>query len=337
MREDVPLATVTRGPLVESVHRGRFVFCDPSGEVLEAVGDPEVPVYPRSSAKPFQALPLLVSGAADRFGLGEEEIAVVCSSHSGEEAHVEAVRSVLRKAGLGEEDLGNGAHPPLYGPAAEALARSRERPRPVHGNCSGKHAGMLALCVHRGWDVAGYKELEHPVQRGVRAVLARVCGVPEGDLSPARDNCGVQTFALPLRALATGFARLATGEGLCGGIAEAARRVREAMMHNPYLVAGTGRFDTDLMRGAPLVAKSGAEGVFACGSPEGGWGFALKVSDGAKRAVGPAAAGALARRGVGVPPGLLSAPVHDLHGGVVGEVRPAFGDRGSGFGRSGAW
>ena len=321
--EDVPLAAVSRGDLTESIHRGRFVFCGPDGEVIEAGGDSEALVYPRSSAKPFQALPLLLSGAADAFGFTEEELAVVCASHSGEERHLAAVRSVLRKAGLGEEHLRNGAHPPLYLPAATALARSGEEPRPIHGNCSGKHAGMLALCAHEGWDLAEYRDPEHLVQRGVRRTLVRVCGVPEEELETARDNCGVPTFALPLRALATGFARLATGENLDGETARAAARVREAMTQNPYLVAGTGRFDTELMQAVPLLAKSGAEGVFACGSPEG-WGLAMKVSDGAGRAVGPAAAAALFRRGVEVPEELRATPVRDLHGGVVGKIRALF-------------
>jgi len=139
--EDAPLVAVRRGALVESVHRGRIAFCDPRGEVLDAVGDPGAYVYARSSAKPFQALPLVLSGAADAFGLSDEELAVACASHNAEAPHLAAVRSLLEKAGLVEDELQNGAHPPLYEPEAARLARSDEEPRTIHGNCSGKHAG----------------------------------------------------------------------------------------------------------------------------------------------------------------------------------------------------
>ena len=150
--EDVPLAAVRRGELVESVHRGRFAVYDPEGIVLEACGDPEAYVYLRSSAKPFQALPLILSGTADAFGLTDEELAVACASHNAEEPHLAAVRSILKKAGLDEDDLQSGAHPPMYGPEAAKLIRSGEEPRPIHSNCSGKHAGMLAVCVHEGYE-----------------------------------------------------------------------------------------------------------------------------------------------------------------------------------------
>src|ERR671920_2067593 len=159
---DVPLAAVTRGELVESVHRGRLAVFDPEGGELEALGDPEAYVYLRSSAKPFQALPLVLSGGADAFGLTSEELAVACASHNAEEPPLRAVRSILEKAGLSEDDLQNGAHPPLYAPAAMELACRGEEPEAIHGNCSGKHAGMLAVCVHEGWATSGYRNPGHP-------------------------------------------------------------------------------------------------------------------------------------------------------------------------------
>ncbi len=210
----------------------------------------------------------------------------------------------------------------MYAPAAAELARSGEKPRAIHGNCSGKHAGMLALCVHEGWPTAGYRGIDHPLQLAVLETLDRVCGLDRDEVLIAGDNCGVPTFALPLGNLATGFARLATGEGLPDDLALAAARIRDAMRAHPFMVGGTGRLDTELMDGTDLVTKMGAEAVFGAGSPEG-WGLALKVSDGGVRAVRPAAISALSRQGVqteGLEP--ATSPLRDLHGQEIGEVSP---------------
>lgn len=319
---DEPLAALWRGDLIESAHRGRAVFCDPAGNVLEATGDPEGYTYIRSSAKPFQALPLVVSGAADAFGLTDEEIAVVCASHSGEDHHLAVVRSVLEKAGLSEDYLQNGPHPPFHAPSAARLARSGEAPRAIHGNCSGKHAGMLALCIYEDWNLLDYREPDHPLQRAILNVISEVCALETDEILLGGDGCGVPAFAMPLKNLATGFARLATGEHLPDELAEGCRRVREAMRANPLTVAGTGRFDTRLMQDTDLLAKSGAEGIFACGSADGsedGWGMAIKISDGAGRAVEPAALSILSNRGFDLP---KTGPeeVKDLHGEVVGRI-----------------
>jgi L-asparaginase II len=286
------------------------------------VGDPEGYVYARSSAKPFQALPLVLSGTVDAFGLTDAELAVACASHNAEEPHLRAVRSILEKAGLSEDDLQNGAHPPLYAPAAMELACGGEEPRDIHGNCSGKHAGMLAVCVHEGWATGGYRNPGHPLQVWILEIVARVCGVEPDEILLGGDGCGVPSFGMPLENLATGFARLATG-ALPGDLAEAANKVRGAMREHPYMVGGTERFDTAVMRGTDLVCKSGAETVFGAGSPEG-WGLALKISDGGMRALHPAALAALSRRGVEVPGESGSFPVRDLHGEVVGESVPLF-------------
>ena len=320
--EDAPLVALRRGALVESVHRGRVAVCDPDGGVIEAVGDPGGYVYARSSAKPFQALPLVLSGAADALGLTGEELAVACASHNGEEPHLRAVRSILQKAGLSERDLQNGAHPPLYAPAALKLACSGEEPGAIHGNCSGKHAGMLAVCVQGGWTTGGYRHPDHPLQLWILEIVARVCGLQTDEILLGGDGCGLPTFGLPLKTLATGFARLATG-ALPDDLAEAAAKVRGAMREHPYMVAGTERFDTAVMRGTDLVCKSGAEMIFGAGSVEG-WGLALKISDGGERALRPAVLAALSRQGVEVPGEPESSPVHDLHGEVVGEKAPLF-------------
>jgi L-asparaginase II len=317
--EDAPLAAVTRGSLVESIHRGRFVVCDPDGNLLEAVGDPEAYIYARSSAKPFQALPLVLSGAADAFGLTDRELAVACASHNAQGPHLAAVRSILEKGGLTEDDLQSGAHPPLHESAADQLIRSGEGPRPIHGNCSGKHAGMLAVCVYEGYETVTYRDPANPLQRRILGLIAEVCSLREDELLVAGDNCGVPTFALPLRSFATGLARFATGNVIPDELAFAALRIGDAMQKHPFMVAGTGRFDTQLMDSTGLLVKGGAEAVLAVGSKEG-WGMALKISDGSRRAVRPAALAALGVMGVEVPEAVSS--VRALHGEKVGEIRP---------------
>src|SRR5919112_6250430 len=316
---DVPLAAVTRGELVESVHRGRLAVFDPEGGELEALGDPEAYVYLRSSAKPFQALPLVLSGAADAFGLTDEELTVACASHNAEEPHLAAVRSILEKAGLSEDDLQSGAHLPMYGPEAEKLIRNGEEPRAIHGNCSGKHAGMLAVCAHEGYETLTYRDPGHPLQRRILGLIAEVCNVGEDEVLVAGDNCGVPAFALPLRSFAKGLARIATGKALPDELALAALRIRDAVRQHPFMVAGTGRFDTELMASTDLLVKGGAEAVLAVGSQEG-WGMALKISDGAVRAVRPAALAALGSMAVEVPEAVSD--VRGLHGEKVGEIRP---------------
>jgi L-asparaginase II len=315
--QDVPLAAVTRGELVESVHRGRFAVFDPWGNALEAFGDPEAYVYLRSSAKPFQALPLILSGTADAFGLTDEELAVACASHNAEEPHLAAVRSILEKAGLSEDDLQSGAHPPIYAPADAKLIRNGEEPRPIHSNCSGKHSGMLAVCVHEGYETLDYRDPGHPLQRRILALIAAVCGVEEDEVLIAGDNCGVPAFALPLRSFATGLARIATGKELPDHLVDAALRIRDAMRAHPFLVAGTGRFDTEIMQRTHLLVKGGAEAVLAVGNPEG-WGMALKISDGSQRAVRPVALAALEHMGVRVGDG--NSIMRGLHGEDLGEI-----------------
>ncbi|MEJ7813936.1 MAG: asparaginase [Rubrobacter sp.] len=317
--EDAPLVAVGRGALVESVHRGRLAVCDPDGNVLEAAGDTEAYIYARSAAKPFQALPLVLSGAAEAFGLTDRELAVACASHNAEEPHLAAVRSILKKAGLTEDDLQSGAHLPLYEPEADGLIRNGEEPRPVHGNCSGKHAGMLAVCVHEGYETSTYRDPGHPLQRRILGLMAEVCGLREDEVLVAGDNCGVPAFALPLRSFATGLARVATGTALPEELAGAALRMRDAMREHPFMVAGTGRLDTDLMDSTNLLVKGGAEAVLAVGSQDG-WGIALKISDGAVRAVRPAALAVLGGMGVGVPEAVSN--VRGLHGETVGEIGP---------------
>lgn len=273
-------------------------------------------------------MPLALSGAADSLGLTDGELAVACGSHHGEPDHIEAVEGLLEKAGLTEADLDNGPHPPMHAPSARRMLRDGETPRKTSGNCSGKHAGMLAVCVKLGWPTEGYRGLDHPLQTWIREIVARMCNISPEELLVGGDGCGAPAFALPLKSFATGFSRLATGERLEDDFASAALRLSAAMRSSPFMVSGTEGFDTEVMRETGLVAKGGADGVWAAGTRrEGGWGFVLKISDGAQRAVRPASLAALAGRGVdlgGLRPGV---PVLDLHEAVVGAMEPVSRDR----------
>jgi L-asparaginase II len=291
--ENPVIAEVKRGPITESRHRGAWALCDAAGKLVTSGGDVHVPVYPRSATKIFQAIPMVESGAADAFGFIEEELSLACASHNGEAEHVRVARSMLAKAGMREEQLECGAHWPIRAEAAHALARAGGTPLAVHNNCSGKHAGMLALARKLGVDPQGYVEAAHPVQQQVANTLARYCEVEPARLPVAIDGCSVPTWAMPLSAMAAGFARLTQpGEA-------AAARLIAAVRSAPFMVAGTGRFDTRLMQAVPrLFIKVGAEGVYCGAIPHAGLGFALKCDDGATRAAEVAIAGLLAGAGV---------------------------------------
>lgn len=280
------LAEVTRGSTVESRHRGAVIVVDADGAVVLSLGDVERPVFPRSAVKALQALPLLESGAADRFGLTPAEIALAVASHSGEEAHAETSLAMLRKAGRDAGCLECGAHWPMGEAAARVLARAGREPTALNNNCSGKHAGFVCLSCGIDEDPAGYVKAGHKVQQAVRAALEEVTGAAHKAELSGTDGCSIPTYAVPLKALALGFARFGTGNGLGPRRAEAARRIREAVAANPFMVAGTGRFDTRFMGvfSARAFIKTGAEGVYCGALPELGYGIALKCDDGAGRA-----------------------------------------------------
>lgn len=275
-----------RRDLVESRHRVHAVVADGTGKVKRVWGDGSLACVARSSAKPFQALPLVADGAADRFGLTDEEIALCCGSHNSEEVHVEAVRSILAKVGVAEERLSCGSHPPLLEARRDELVAAGRSPTPVMSNCSGKHAGMLALAAFHGWPLAGYERLGHPVQERIGRELAVWLGRRSGELEWAIDGCGAPTFAVPLRELAVAAARLAAD----GGGADAPGRVVGAMTAHPYMVGGADRLCTRLMEAEErrLFVKDGAEAVYLAGDVRRGVGVALKVEDGSARAADPA-------------------------------------------------
>jgi L-asparaginase II len=279
------LVEVMRGALVESRHAGAIAVADAGGQLLLALGDVERPIYPRSAIKAMQALPLIESGAADALALSEDELAVACASHSGDRVHLEAVQSLLAKAGLDESYLACGAHWPISEDTTRELLQAGQRPRAIHNNCSGKHAGMLATAMHLGLDPRGYERPDHPVQVMIAGIISETCGTALDRSRMGIDGCSVPTFALPLAALARGFARLGTGEGLPPERASAARRLFHACFAEPVHVAGEGRFDAMVLRAmAPACfTKGGAEGVHCASLPALGLGIALKIDDGAKR------------------------------------------------------
>ena len=284
----VPLVRTVRSGLVESVHVGSIVVADADGRVLASLGDPDRVTFTRSCSKPLQAA---VSAAAMATTLPDDLLALACGSHNGEPAHVGGVRRILRRAGLG---VGALACPPDR-PSRGADAASVRRASPVFHNCSGKHAAMLLACMDAGWDASTYVAARHPLQRRVLEAIRRAT-----DVEPkiGVDGCGVPVHALPLRGVATLFARLSAPDRL-GPYAETAGRATAAMIAHPFLVAGTGRSDTAFMSAIPgLVTKVGAEGLHGATLLGSGIGVAVRIEDGADRAAAPALLEALVQAGL---------------------------------------
>ncbi|AEV17121.1 MAG: asparaginase [Thermus sp.] len=272
-----------RGELVENRHRVSLAIYGQEG-LLAYAGDPTRLSYLRSSAKPFQALALFLTGAAERFGLTEEEVALATASHDGTPRHVAVAARFLEKLALGPERLACGVHPPFSKEARKALEEAGQKPTPLHHNCSGKHAGMLAAALALGVPPEGYERPDHPVQLLNRRTLAELAG---GEPLWATDGCSVPTFALPLARAARAFYFLADPKKAPAAYREPLRRVGEAMRRHPELVAGPGSIDTLLMERLPLLAKRGADGYYGLALPEtprGPLGVALKVEDGSAQA-----------------------------------------------------
>jgi L-asparaginase II len=324
----VPMVELWRGGRCESVHAGHAVVADPQGRVVEGWGDPATVIYPRSSCKMVQALPLVESGAGA--ALTPAQLALACASHQGAAIHVAAVGRWLADLGLGEGDLRCGAHEPADRAERDRLIRAGEAPCQLHNNCSGKHAGFLTLSRHLK---AGpeYVEPDHPVQQAVRAAFEEVTGA----VSPGYgiDGCSAPNFACTLTGLARAMAVFAAaGEGDARG--RAMRRLTDAMMAHPEMVAGEGRACTILMRaaGGRAAVKTGAEGVFVAILPALRLGVAVKIADGAARAAEGAVAALLVRLGVlaADDPAALrytAGPIRNWRGIKTGETRlaPGFG------------
>ncbi len=283
------LVEALRGSAVESAHRGAIAVVDADGALYASLGEIDRPVFPRSAVKVLQALPLVASGAAERLGLTDAELALACASHNGEFRHADTAAGMLAKAGLDVDALECGTHWPYLDTTVHELAAAGRRPDALNNNCSGKHAGFLCLAcaLHgggsglRGW-ARGYVEPQHPVMREVTAALQAATGTDLAGAPRGIDGCSIPTFAIPLRALALAFARVGSGVGLSLEHARAAARLRRAVAAAPYMVAGSGRYDTRVMErlGERVFCKVGAEGVYCAALPGRGLGVAIKVDDG---------------------------------------------------------
>lgn len=281
------LAQVTRGPMVESVHRGSVAVTNGAGELLYWAGDPGLVTYMRSSAKPLQAMNVLLSGTDKLFGFTHKELAIMCASHYGEPMHKEVIQGILHKIGLPKEALKCGFQYSISAAYKEKQLQEHMVIDEMNSNCSGKHCGFLAACVQKGYSIGDYYLPEHPVQQEVLGIVARMSGVPADSILLGIDGCGVPVHGLPVQAMARSFARLTTPEDLSPEYASACRTIVTAMNEHPEMIAGTNGFCTEFLKhtGGRFAAKTGAEGVYCIGVKDLNMGIALKIEDGNGRAV----------------------------------------------------
>lgn len=327
------LVELTRGNLVESIHRGDLAVVNAEGKLLYSAGSPREKVtFIRSASKPIQAVPVVESGAADHYQFTQQELAIFCASHSAEEIHVNTVRRILQKIGLDESALQCGRHLPINREAAHELIRNNQKPTEVYSNCSGKHSGMLSLAQHMGWDVSNYLDVDHPVQQTMRQTIAKFANMASEDIEIGIDGCGVPVFGLSVYNMALAWARLAQPDQLGADTAAAARRLTAAMTAWPQMVAGTGRLCTALMThlNGRVVSKSGAQGVYCVGLLEHGIGITVKIEDGNGRATGPAIIETLRQMGLLDATDLENLKdqyqplIYNHRRDIVGETRTAF-------------
>lgn len=292
MTANPTLVEALRGGAVESTHRGAWAVVDADGDVVASAGDIDRPIFPRSAVKLLQALPLVESGAAERYGLNDEQLAIACASHNGEPRHVAVAASMLAAAGVDNAALECGAHWPYRDVVQREMAAAGQTPTALHNNCSGKHAGFVCLgCLLAGDAdkrafLSDYVKPEHPVMREVGDAIEAATGWRLADAPRGTDGCSIPTYAIPLRHLALAFARAGSGIGLREGRARAAKRLMAAVTAEPFMVGGSGRFDTRIIErlGERVFCKVGAEGVFCAAFPKAGLGVAVKMDDGASRA-----------------------------------------------------
>lgn len=325
--------SVYRGELLESTHAAHVAVVNNKGELLYYYGDPHRQTFARSSMKPFQAVPIIETGAADAFNLQPVDLSLNCASHSGEIFHRERVFDILKRINLPEEALQCGTHIPRDEESYKALIRAGKELTPVFSNCSGKHSGMLATAVHMNEDVDSYREIEHPVQQRILEVVADVCEYPKDKIGLSVDGCGVPVHRIPLDKVALGFAKLANAvTASTNERKKALERIRNAMMAHPEMVGGTDRFDTDIMHvyKGRLVSKAGAEAVQCIGDVETGIGIAIKVEDGGPRAVSVVAMEVLKQLGIGSMEQLeqlkayAEPPVENMRKDKIGVMVPTF-------------
>lgn len=326
------LIEVTRGDIVECIHRGDIVVSDSSGNIIATAGDSDKISYLRSAAKPLQALNVFTSGAYDHYRLTDREVAVTCSSHYAEEFHLKSVNSILKKIGLTKEHILSGTVTSLNPQYALELAWKNTELSPLYSDCSGKHAGMLAVCQHLGHDLQTYLEPDHPCQKGILRALADMCSVSEDDIQLGIDGCSAPVHAMKLHNMAIGFARLANPAKAPSPHQAGAEIIFNAMTRHPEMISGTGGFCTNLIgkTNKRLIGKIGAEGVYCIGLKDQDIGIAVKVENGNMAVLPPIAISILEQLDL-----LDSTELHDLNqyqimentndlGTVVGEIRPAF-------------
>lgn len=323
-RPNPVLMDVIRGDVVESEHRGRAVMMRSTGEQLWSVGNVDELTYPRSAIKAFQALPMVASGAAEEFGFSAAELALTCASHNGEAGHVKTLNGMLAKLDVTEADLECGLHWPMGQQATVDLAWDHHKPDARHNNCSGKHAGMLALARKHGWDHKGYVDPEHPVQRAIRDCIERCCDTELADSPVSPDGCTAPTWAMPLHRLALGFARFADPEQLPEEYRDAARQLYHAAVQEPFQVAGTNRYCSEVMQALEGRAflKVGAEGVYIAALPKFRVGIAVKVDSGSSVAAEVALSEILGHLGFSLEPRWRTPEIRNRNGIKTGENRP---------------
>lgn len=325
------LVEVTRGTMVESGHRAAVALVDVNGGVVLSAGDIDRPVYARSAIKSLQAIALVETGAAEAYDVSAAELAMACASHSGEQRHAETAEAWLKRIGCSVDDLECGPQLPSHESSMIALLAAGNLPTAAHNNCSGKHSGFLTLARHLGVPTKNYVKFEHPVQQRILGVLEGMTGLDLGSAPRGIDGCSIPVIGMPLGNIALAMARLGVPDDQPEPRQAACARIRAAVAEEPFMVAGSGRFDTLVMEqtGAKALIKTGAEGVY-CGSfPELGLGAAIKVEDGAGRAA-EILMGRLLRHldilseeAAAALGGVLRAPLHNRAGLTVGEVRPA--------------
>lgn len=335
-----PLVEVRRGAITESRHRGHVVVVEPDGNLVASLGAPETVTFLRSSAKPLQALPLLVSGAAEKFGFTDKEIALACASHNGESIHTEVAASMLEKIGLDPDALRCGVHEPYSLEVAAKLRQLGQSPNVLQNNCSGKHAGMLAVARHLGALIENYESPENPVQKAIADAVSQFSGVAVTNMAVAVDGCAAPIFGITMKAMALAYARLMSPPpSFDKATRDACERIVRVMSRYPELIGGSSdRLDTEIMKAAPgmLISKVGAEGVYTAGiKPSEAWprglGLALKIEDGDdKRARPTVVIESLRQLGVLKDESLEAVaryaffPVQNSRGDVVGEIRASF-------------
>ncbi|PJA27025.1 MAG: asparaginase [candidate division Zixibacteria bacterium CG_4_9_14_3_um_filter_46_8] len=321
-----------RGDNVESIHRGSAVICDCEGRITFEVGNPEFSTYMRSVAKPFQVIPLIETGAARKFGFTNREIAIMSGSHSGEDVHVKTLGDILNKAGLSESDLKCGVHIPHYYAVKSITPRPSDVFSPLHNNCSGKHASMLALCKFKSWLIDEYLGFDHPCQKMILKAVADACHYPTEKIGRGVDGCGAPVFALPLKNIAQGMAQLLSPNTVPREIAKVYSGITLAMREYPEMVSGEGRFDYEIAKvtNGRIISKAGAEGVQLFGLPDARIGGAIKIEDGSRRAAYPATVeflyqtGNLSEKEVSDLGRFATPEILDHNNEIVGRIRSRF-------------